>query len=99
MALDFPDQPADGRTWHDHDLKVMPNQTEPTVKPFDLSGFILLMIAMVGLSLGIENIAAPQYSRLVSISLLVMGTIATIGYAYHAIAIKMRCFMAACFSL
>ena len=22
-------------------LKVMPNQTEPTVKPFDLSGFIL----------------------------------------------------------
>ncbi|MFO1354059.1 MAG: multidrug transporter subunit MdtD [Acinetobacter sp.] len=65
-------------------LKVMPNQTEPTVKPFDLSGFILLMIAMVGLSLGIENIAAPQYSRLVSISLLVIGTIATIGYAYHA---------------
>lgn len=65
-------------------FKVMPNQKEPSVKAFDLSGFILLMIAMVGLSLGIENIAAPQYSGLVSISLLVAGTIATVAYAYHA---------------
>ncbi|MGL5145802.1 MAG: multidrug transporter subunit MdtD [Acinetobacter junii] len=65
-------------------VKVMPNQKEPSVKAFDLSGFILLMIAMVGLSLGIENIAAPQYSGLVSISLLVAGTIATVAYAYHA---------------
>lgn len=65
-------------------FKVMPNQKEPSVKAFDLSGFILLMIAMVGLSLGIENIAALQYSGLVSISLLVAGTIATVAYAYHA---------------
>ena len=65
-------------------FKVMPNQKEPSVKAFDLSGFILLIIAMVGLSLGIENIAALQYSGLVSISLLVAGTIATVAYAYHA---------------
>lgn len=65
-------------------LKVMPNQKEPTVKSFDLGGFILLMIAMVGLSLGIENIAAPQYSGWISISLLVIGSLATLGYAYHA---------------
>ncbi|RZF49983.1 DHA2 family efflux MFS transporter permease subunit [Acinetobacter halotolerans] len=65
-------------------LKVMPNHKEPTVKSFDLSGFILLIIAMVGLSLGIENIAALQYSGIVSISLLVIGSIATLGYAYHA---------------
>lgn len=65
-------------------LKVMPNHKEPTVKSFDLSGFILLIIAMVGLSLGIENIAAPQYSGIVSIGLLVIGSIATLGYAYHA---------------
>ncbi len=65
-------------------LKVMPNQKEPTVKSFDLGGFILLMIAMVGLSLGIENIAAPQYSGWISITLLVIGSLATFGYAYHA---------------
>ncbi|WP_277559234.1 multidrug transporter subunit MdtD [Acinetobacter beijerinckii] len=65
-------------------LKIMPNQKEPTVKTFDLSGFVLLMIAMVGLSLGIENIAASQYSGLVSIVLLIAGAIATIAYAYHA---------------
>ena len=65
-------------------LKVMPNQKEPTVKHFDLSGFILLMVAMVGLSLGIENIASPQYSHWVSLSLLIVGVIATCSYAYHA---------------
>lgn len=65
-------------------FKVMPNQKEPTVKTFDLSGFVLLMIAMVGLSLGIENIAASQYSGLVSVVLLIAGAIATITYAYHA---------------
>jgi DHA2 family multidrug resistance protein-like MFS transporter len=65
-------------------FKVMPNQKEPTVKTFDLSGFVLLMIAMVGLSLGIENIAASQYSGFVSIVLLIAGAIATIAYAYHS---------------
>lgn len=65
-------------------LKVMPNQKEPTVKSFDLGGFILLIVAMVGLSLGIENIASPQYSRLVSLALLAAGLIAAVGYAYHA---------------
>lgn len=64
--------------------KIMPNRKEPTVKSFDLSGFILLIVAMVGLSLGIENIATPQYSRLVSLALLAAGLIAAAGYAYHA---------------
>jgi hypothetical protein len=54
------------------------------VKTFDFSGFILLMVAMVGLSLGIENMASSQYSNLVSISLLLIGIIATVSYAYHA---------------
>ena len=42
------------------------------------------MVAMVGLSLGIENMASSQYSNLVSISLLLIGIIATVSYAYHA---------------
>jgi len=65
-------------------LKIMPNQQEPTVQSFDLGGFILLMIAMIGLSLGIENIAAPQYSSVISIGLIVIGIIATLWYSYHA---------------
>ena len=65
-------------------LKVMPNHTEPSVKPFDFSGFILLMIAMVGLSLGIENIAKPQSSILLSMGCIAAGMIAALSYAYHA---------------
>ncbi|MFX8573914.1 MFS transporter, partial [Acinetobacter baumannii] len=37
-------------------LKVMPNVKEPTVKSFDLIGFVLLVVAMIGWSLGIEHI-------------------------------------------
>ena len=33
-------------------LKVMPNVKEPSVKTFDLGGFILLVVAMIGWSLG-----------------------------------------------
>ncbi len=65
-------------------LKIMPNHKESTVKSFDLSGFALLMVAMIGLSLGIENIAMPQYAGWVSISLLLIGSMAALGYAYHA---------------
>ena len=32
-------------------LKVMPNVKEPTVKTFDLIGFVLLVVAMIGWSL------------------------------------------------
>ena len=42
-------------------FKAMPNITEPTVQRFDFGGFILLVIAMIGLCLGIENFANPQY--------------------------------------
>lgn len=65
-------------------LKVMPNVKEPTVKSFDLIGFVLLVVAMIGWSLGIEHIASPEYSKWFSISLLVVGVIATLWYAYHS---------------
>ena len=65
-------------------FKAMPNTTEPTVKKFDFSGFILLVIAMVGMALGIENIASHDVSKRFSIGLLVAGLIATLVYAYHA---------------
>lgn len=65
-------------------FKAMPNITEPTIKKFDFSGFILLVIAMVGLALGIENITSHEVSRYFSIGLLTAGVLAAFIYAYHA---------------
>ena len=65
-------------------FKAMPNATEASVKSFDLSGFLLLAIAMIGMALGIENIASPEISRTLSIGLLIAGIIASLIYAYHA---------------
>lgn len=64
--------------------KVMPNIRESQVKNFDLSGFIMLFVAMVGLSLGIENFAKPEQSVSLSLGLIVMSMLAMTGYAYHA---------------
>jgi len=65
-------------------FKAMPNITEPTVQRFDFGGFILLVIAMIGLCLGIENFANPQYPLWWSLSLVGSGLIASLIYAYHS---------------
>lgn len=65
-------------------FKAMPNVTEPNVARFDYGGFVLLVIAMVGLCLGIENFANPQYPLWLSLSLVLGGIFATILYAYHS---------------
>lgn len=65
-------------------FKAMPNVTESSVKSFDLSGFVLLAIAMIGMALGIENIASTEVSKSLSIGLLISGFIAALIYAYHA---------------
>ena len=65
-------------------VKAMPNVKEPTVKSFDFSGFILLVIAMVGVSMGIENFASPHLSLWWSIGLVIAGVLAAIMYALHA---------------
>jgi len=65
-------------------VKAMPNVTEPTVKSFDFSGFILLVIAMVGVSMGIENFSSPHLSLWWSSGLITAGLMAAAIYAYHA---------------
>lgn len=65
-------------------FKIMPNVKEVTVKSFDFMGFVLLFIAMVGLSLGIENFAHPAQSLWLSIVLIGLSLAAMAGYAYHA---------------
>lgn len=47
-------------------------------------GFFLLVIAMVGLSLGIENFASTSHSLYWSIGLVCAGVVACITYALHS---------------
>ncbi len=65
-------------------FKAMPNVTEPSVQRFDFWGFILLVVAMVGLSLGIENFASPHLPLWWSLSLIFAGLAACTIYAFHA---------------
>jgi MFS transporter, DHA2 family, multidrug resistance protein len=65
-------------------FKAMPNVLEKTVPHFDFSGFVLLIIAMVGLCLGIENFASPQDSLALSLGLIIVGICSAFIYAYHA---------------
>ncbi|WP_425918462.1 multidrug transporter subunit MdtD [Acinetobacter sp. TSRC1-2] len=65
-------------------VKAMPNVTEPSVKSFDFSGFILLVIAMVGVSMGIEKFSSPHHPLWWSGGLITAGLMAAAIYAYHA---------------
>ena len=65
-------------------FKAMPNVTEPSVQRFDFWGFILLVVAMMGLSLGIENFASPHLPLWWSLSLIFAGITACTIYAFHA---------------
>lgn len=65
-------------------FKAMPNTTEPTVKKFDLTGFVLLVIAMLGLVLGIESIASQDVSQRWSYILIITGFAGVAWYSYHA---------------
>lgn len=65
-------------------LKAMPNVKESVVKAFDLSGLILLILAMVGLSLGIENFANRHNALWLSYALMGVGILAALLYAIHA---------------
>ncbi|WP_155859812.1 multidrug transporter subunit MdtD [Acinetobacter terrae] len=65
-------------------LKVMPNITEKSVKKFDLSGFFLLLITMVGIVLSIEMASNPQSSILFIIGIMTVSASAAFIYAYHA---------------
>ncbi|KGT46697.1 MULTISPECIES: multidrug transporter subunit MdtD [unclassified Acinetobacter] len=65
-------------------FKAMPNVTEPNVARFDYSGFALLVVAMVGLCLGIENFANPLYPLWWSLTLVAVGLVTSLIYAYHS---------------
>ncbi|WP_445114649.1 multidrug transporter subunit MdtD [Acinetobacter sp. WZC-1] len=65
-------------------FKAMPNVRETSIKKFDFGGFLLLGIAMLGMVLGIENIARQDISITLSTGLFIAGLIAAALYAYYA---------------
>ncbi|MGQ9374820.1 multidrug transporter subunit MdtD [Acinetobacter tandoii] len=65
-------------------LKALPNATEPSVQAFDFSGFLWLVIAMVGLSLGIESFASTAHGHWQGLALIGLGLFSSAIYAYHA---------------
>lgn len=65
-------------------LKVMPNVIEKTVERFDLSGFVLLAVAMIGIVLGIEQVANGNHSKYIIALCFVAAILAIILYIIHA---------------
>ena len=65
-------------------LKVMPNITEKSVKRFDLSGFVLLLITMLGIVMGIEMASNPEFSTSFITGVLIASVCAAFIYAYHS---------------
>ena len=63
-------------------LKALPNIQTP-VQPFDTWGIILLIMAMIGLTLGIDSFS-EQHSGLLSAVLIAMGIFGSLAYAYYA---------------
>lgn len=74
-------------------LKALPNATERSVQAFDFSGFLWLVIAMVGLFLGIESFASTAHSHWQGLALIGLGLFSSAIYAYHAHTHQMPCFV------
>ena len=65
-------------------FKAMPNAPEQAVQKFDFGGFTLLVLAMLGLSLGVESYSSADHAIWFSLGLIFAGLIAVGLYAYHA---------------
>ena len=64
-------------------LRVMPVLKNPAVPAFDLSGYALLVVGMVCLSLSLDGLSDHSMVAKMLI-LLIMGTAALVGYGFHA---------------
>ena len=66
-------------------LKLMPNAREAEVKAFDRKGFVLLLMAMLGWCLGLEQLGTAQHDAEWLWLSLATGVLATLGYVIHAL--------------
>ncbi|MEB3766772.1 multidrug transporter subunit MdtD [Acinetobacter sp. MD2] len=71
-------------------LKTLPN-LKSTVPSFDSFGFVLLMLSMMGLTLGIDSFSEHLSTKL-STALVVVSLFSCVGYAYYAHAVPKALF-------
>lgn len=63
---------------------VLPQAKEIDVPRFDISGFILLLVAMVSLSLGVEQLSYSTTYLPYAFAMMAVGVITAVLYAIHA---------------
>lgn len=66
-------------------LRFMPNLRDNEVRRFDLSGYLLLLIAMLSISLALDGLGGLAFQHATVIVLMVMGLAALTTYWLHAL--------------
>lgn len=62
----------------------MPNLKQNDLPAFDYWGFLLLVIMMVGLTLGVEGFSQGTWSMVLCLSIIAVGIVAGLIYVWHA---------------
>ena len=78
-------------------LKVMPVFRNPNVGRFDSTGYLMLIVAMLCLSLSLDGLADKGLAHARMFILLVMGMAAVVGYCLHAVRKENALFKASLF--
>ncbi len=65
-------------------MKYMPSVPSFPVGKFDVTGFLMLGIAMVAISFGLDGISDQGFKQATIVVLLVFGFAALVGYIFHA---------------
>jgi len=69
-------------------LRVVPNLRSAHRLPFDLAGFLLIGVAIAGLIYGLDRIAAPGIDRLVPLTALIVGLLASTLAIRHSLRVE-----------
>lgn len=78
-------------------LKVMPIFQNPSISKFDSTGYILLIVAMLCLSLSLDGLADKGMAHASMFILLVMGMATVVAYCLHAVKKENALFKASLF--
>jgi DHA2 family multidrug resistance protein-like MFS transporter len=78
-------------------LKVMPIFQNPAIGKFDSTGYILLIVAMLCLSLSLDGLADKGMAHASMFILLVMGMATVVAYCLHAVKKENALFRASLF--
>ena len=65
--------------------RFLPNFVAPEPGRFDLSGYLLLVVAMVGVSLALDGLGGLGWAHTLLVLLMVLGLAALAAYALHAL--------------